>query len=287
MHDFSIVIPVYKLEFANNTEHFISLISSISRNCRNETVKDKVKEIVVVDDNGNSDLKAAIDNIFIQEDLKEKLVYVHNDKNVGQAKSRNIGFTYASGEYIHFIDQDDFISDDFYFCLIDNYADIIIGSPHLYINKLGYEIPYTRSAFNKKLKKTEKLGELWILLISNFAVSPGQYLIKGSVFNKVKGFPVLETRGSDDYCLLFKLAIENVSTKYVENAAFFYRIHDMQNRNSSQLKNSLIEFLNGQSFEKMPFYLRIVKFIRTRIFLWKVTSKIVFWYYFEDFKSKI
>ncbi|HUX95578.1 MAG TPA: glycosyltransferase family 2 protein [Bacteroidales bacterium] len=287
MKSFSIVIPVFNIEFENNTEYFRVLISSISRNCRNITVKDKLNEIVIVDDNGDSNLKEAFDVIFTQENLREKLIYIQNAKNEGQAQSRNIGCTFASGEYIHFIDQDDYISDDFYSLIINHLDDIVIGRPHLYLDRLGYEIPYTKATYRKKLKQTEKLRKLWVLLISNFAVSPGQYLIKRSVFNLADGFPVLKSRGSDDYGLLFKLAAKNVNMRYIDNAAFFYRIHSAQNRNNSQLKNSVIEFFNGRSFNNLSLSLLIVKFIRYRTILWKIVSKIVFWYYFENFKSKI
>jgi glycosyltransferase involved in cell wall biosynthesis len=66
-------------------------------------------EIVVVNDNGNlSDYKYEARNIVKEiTDSTDNIIYIENDKNIGAAKSRNIGLENSSGEFITFLDDDD------------------------------------------------------------------------------------------------------------------------------------------------------------------------------------
>ena len=286
MKNFSIVIPIYKIELENNFDYFIQLINSISRNCINVNIKKKLNEIVIVNDQVEKELKDIIENIFEKENLLKKLKYIQNAQNYGQAKSRNIGFLHTTGEYIHFIDQDDFIDENFYTNLIDQSEAILVGSPHLFLNSKQLEINYINNRYIRKLSNTKKISDLWLLLISNFAVSPGQYLISRKEFLRISGFPVLTNKGSDDYCLLFKLASIEASIKYCDKAVFFYRLHEMQNRNSSNLKKSVIEFFKQPNAIRLTRKLLFVKFIRKNIVLWRITSKIIYSFYFHKVKTK-
>lgn len=89
----SVIIPVYNVE-----EYIEECLVSVL----NQTIKDI--EIICVDD-GSSD--ASVD--IIQKYATDKRIIVFQKENGGQASARNIGVTMASGEYIYFLDSDDYL----------------------------------------------------------------------------------------------------------------------------------------------------------------------------------
>lgn len=95
MNKISIIIPVY------NSDSFIEkcLISVQQQSFTNF-------EVLIVDD-GSTDETINKINFFISSDNRFKL-YTHT-KPQGVAAARNLGFAKSSGEYIYFLDSDDFI----------------------------------------------------------------------------------------------------------------------------------------------------------------------------------
>lgn len=97
----SIIVPVY------NSEEYLT-------DCLNSLIGQTLEEIeiIVVDD-------ASIDNGFqilqnFASKYPNKVKIYRNLKNVGQSETRNIGLNYASGEYIGFIDSDDYVHPEMY-----------------------------------------------------------------------------------------------------------------------------------------------------------------------------
>lgn len=95
----SIIIPVY------NSEKYI-------RRCLNSILNQTFQdfEIILIDDNSKDNSLKIISEI--EETHKDKIKVLKNDKNVGAGASRNKGLKIASGEYITFIDSDDYIEEN-------------------------------------------------------------------------------------------------------------------------------------------------------------------------------
>lgn len=90
----SVIIPVY------NAERYCSdTISSVL----NQTYKNF--EIIIVDD-GSTDNSLKIIEDFANHESRIKVIHT---ENYGVSHARNVGLSYASGEWIHFIDSDDYI----------------------------------------------------------------------------------------------------------------------------------------------------------------------------------
>ena len=110
----SVIIPVY------NVEKYISqcLDSIINQSYEN-------LDIIVIND-GTKDKSAEIAKEFAQKDRRVK---VYDYENAGVSVARNRGLELAKGEYISFVDSDDWIHPDFYKRLADaletNNADIV------------------------------------------------------------------------------------------------------------------------------------------------------------------
>ena len=96
----SVIVPVY------NTQEYLTdcLLSLVKQTLSNI-------EIIVVND-GSTDGSLGIIQKFAK-DYPEKIV-VLNKENGGQATARNLGIQHASGEYIGFIDSDDYVHPDMY-----------------------------------------------------------------------------------------------------------------------------------------------------------------------------
>lgn len=82
-------------------------------------------ELVLVDD-GSPDNSSKICDEYAKKDSRIKVVH---KKNGGLSDARNAGMKVATGEYVSFIDSDDYVSLDFYETLfqtmIDNDSDIV------------------------------------------------------------------------------------------------------------------------------------------------------------------
>ena len=94
MPEISIIVPVYKVE--KYLDHCVSSL-------RNQSVHDI--EIILVDD-GSPDNCPTLCDAYAQQDSRIKVIHKENG---GVCSARNAGLDVASGEYIAFVDSDDYI----------------------------------------------------------------------------------------------------------------------------------------------------------------------------------
>lgn len=97
----SIIIPVYKVP-----EQYLS---RCIRSCLAQTIKEI--QIIIVHDHAN-DRCGEICDEFASKERRVLVIHRNEKKNVGLSAARNIGMQYAKGEWIYFIDGDDWIDDD-------------------------------------------------------------------------------------------------------------------------------------------------------------------------------
>ena len=111
----TVVVPVY-----NTGELLRECVDSILA----QTYKNL--EIILVDD-GSTDSSGEICD---QYSLKDSRISVYHQKNSGQASARNYALSIARGEYIGFVDSDDYIAPNMYETMVDslerNDADIVV-----------------------------------------------------------------------------------------------------------------------------------------------------------------
>lgn len=96
----SIIMPVYNAE-----QYLKESISSIL----NQQMQDF--ELILVNDCSTDNSGKMCDD-FAEED--ERIVAIHLEKNGGAGNARNVGICNSKGEYITFVDSDDFIEKDIY-----------------------------------------------------------------------------------------------------------------------------------------------------------------------------
>lgn len=105
MEKISVIVPVYKVE-------------KYLRRCVNSLIDQTYKnlEIILVND-GSPDECGKICDHFAEMD--DRITVIHQ-KNGGQSSARNTGLKFATGDFLGFVDSDDWIQRDMYQLLYEN-----------------------------------------------------------------------------------------------------------------------------------------------------------------------
>ena len=117
----SVIVPVYNVE-----KYLIEAVDSV---CKQSY---KNLEIILVDD-GSKDKSGDICNNLALQD--SRIIVYHKD-NGGLSSARNYGMDFANGEYIYFLDSDDFIQEETISKLFEGFLRNnnigIVSSPCIY-----------------------------------------------------------------------------------------------------------------------------------------------------------
>lgn len=110
---YSIIVPVYNVEL---------VLPRCIESVLNQTVSDF--ELILVDD-GSPDGSGSICDAYSERDSR---VHVIHQKNAGVSAARNAGIKAAQGEFIVFVDSDDFVEPDLLRYLSESDADFVMVS---------------------------------------------------------------------------------------------------------------------------------------------------------------
>lgn len=206
--DISIIIPIYK------GQQFIPYwIRKIEKNAVHLNSLHLRCELILVNDSPEEEIRA--------EDLQTcglSLKVLNSKENRGIHGARIYGLEHAEGEWIVFLDQDDWITDDYLLkqklCIKD--ADVVICNG--YIKKICTEISRFIYADYEEQRRVKDLS--FYISTGNPVYSPGQVMMK------VKAIPdswrrnKLKTNGADDYYLWILMLKEE--KKFVLNKEKLY-----------------------------------------------------------------
>lgn len=92
----SVIIPSY-----NSAQY----VGQAVKSALSQTIQEEV-EVIVIDDASSDHTQEAVKEISANM-AKRSLIYCRNEKNLGVAETRNKGIRMAKGEYIAFLDADD------------------------------------------------------------------------------------------------------------------------------------------------------------------------------------
>ena len=99
MDKVSVIIPTHK-----GSDRILVTVNSVL----NQTYKNL--EVIVVDDNGEGSLEQVKTFKALEELIKNKLVlYIAHQKNINGSAARNTGFSVSKGDFICFLDDDDYL----------------------------------------------------------------------------------------------------------------------------------------------------------------------------------
>lgn len=141
MSKVTIVVPVYNAEI---------YLSKCIKSLTNQTYTNI--EIILIND-GSTDRSR---EFCEKEALNDKRIKVIHIKNQGVSNARNIGIDLASGEFICFVDSDDYIDknmiEDLHKKIITDSADIVICGHRSIYSKEAAEIEHSPLFFSGKIQ---------------------------------------------------------------------------------------------------------------------------------------
>ncbi len=176
MPKISVIVPIY------NCEKYVSrCIESIM----NQTFHDL--EIILIDD-GSNDKSVEICKNLEKKDSRIKLICVENG---GVSRARNIGLDFAHGDFISFVDSDDYLIPEMYERmyknLIDNKADVSICGIMDYFTKRDGSIEKVRQSCIEGFFILDGEKAMEESLKSRlFSVNPVNKLFKRKLFDSIR-----------------------------------------------------------------------------------------------------
>jgi len=281
MPKISVIITVY------NVEKYLSrCLDSVV----NQTFKDL--EIICVND-GSTDNSAEILDRYAS---KDKRIIIINQKNGGLSAARNTGLRHASGQYIGFVDSDDWIDIDYYECLVGlaekNNADIVMAGMRVVDQDNIYDNTTPNMVTNNFVRKIKNLPNGGI----------NDKLLKSELFQGLE-FPV--GRYYEDNVVLLKVMYYSKIVVFTNSVSYYYFMnqsgicrttnndivkHKIQDRLYSA--RSMMDFAKehrlGQSRVVKDFILRTVicEFISKKSPYYKETKQILGFWFVHTFKLK-
>lgn len=198
----TIIVPVYKVE-----PYIYRCVDSII----NQTYKNL--EIILVDD-GSPDNCGSICDEYAKQDNRIKVIH---KKNGGLSDARNVGIDIACGDYLGFVDSDDWIEPDMVEILIDdattNNADISCCGYYKVYND-GSKLNNVRGFIDNRVFKGKEIFKNFFLF-TDFVIWNKIY--KKSIFKEIR-FPLgklyEDTRIMYKICDTANIATWNPLPKY-------------------------------------------------------------------------
>lgn len=240
-YNVSIIVPIYNCE-----KYLHKCIDSLLA----QTLPNI--EIILIDD-GSTDNSG---NICENYANNHKNIKVFHQQNSGPAKARNIGLENANGEYIGFVDSDDYISPDMYETLynlaIKNNIDVVTGDYYTVTDNQKshsgkFNIPSNRvinsDEISKILMNANESRILW------FAVK-GIYRLEIIKNNSIV-FPKMKLGEETIFILEFLLSAS--SMYYIDKPFYFYE-QTPDSLTRTKYKENLLPQLEKLYFAKKEIY---------------------------------
>ncbi len=228
----SVIVPIY------NVEKFLpkcieSILGSTYRNL----------EIILVDD-GSTDNCPKICDDYAKKDSRIQVVHKENG---GLSDARNKGIELAKGDYISFIDSDDYIDSDLYYNVINEFNDcvdvVVFGRYIEYENKTIISVP------QKNCLMTGKEALIDLASFKGFDMAAWDKVYRRKVIGDLR-FPF--GKKNEDYYLTYKLLDNAATVKFIQKPFYHY----VQRENSiSRGKSICFDAVDG-SIEEVEYVKR-------------------------------
>ena len=222
----SIIVPVYNIE-SKLPRCIDSILKQTNPNF----------ELLLVDD-GSSDRTGEICDTYAKNN--QRIIALHK-KNGGVSSARNVGILHASGDYIVFVDGDDFIAEDYLEKLQLTEEDLTVGSA-LYTDPDGNVTGVARSEKNLVEQVSVSNMVRWFEHGSLYSVWTSMF--RSSIIKEANlEFDEKTTRG-EDTIFMFEYVERCKQVRFVENNVYYYVKYGIDGSSSSSLNKKNIKALD-------------------------------------------
>ena len=205
MFKISIIVPIYNVE-----KYLRKCLESVV----NQTLKDI--EIICIND-GSTDNSLAILKEYAQKDARIKII---NQENSGVSASRNKGIELATGEYLMFLDSDDWLDlkalEILYKEISINKCDIVkFGIAEVYNNN-NIKMHDTNNLLSKKYEELPLESQIYLHLFCWDKIYKTNFIKNNSV-----NFP-LNIKTSEDCVFSILTLLSNAKIKNITDVLYYY-----------------------------------------------------------------
>ncbi len=220
----SIIVPVYNVE-----KYIDRCISSLLK----QTLEDL--ELIIVND-GSTDSSKKIIEKYLKK-YPSKIKYFEKE-NGGLSSARNFGLKYATGEYVGFLDSDDYVEKDMYKVMYDkakNENSDLIECDFLWEYYIDEKIINVKKDKRKKYKNKKELIKkprviVWNKLIKkNIIINNNIKFPEGLIYEDIEFFykllPYIKKISYVEYFFVHYVQRENsISNLYTKNVGDIFQI---------------------------------------------------------------
>ncbi|MDD3692601.1 MAG: iron-containing alcohol dehydrogenase [Oscillospiraceae bacterium] len=278
----SVIVPVYNVE-----EYLPRCLDSLV----NQTLQNI--EIIVINDGSPDNSQAIID------DYKKKyphIIKAYQKENTGVADTRNFGISKASGDYIGFVDSDDYISLDMYEKMVkkadETGSQVVVCRYKRFLKSGNASIPNVidKNAFGSSVQERPQ-----IILGSRPYLANKIFQRKLITENNIK-MPLL--RLCEDSAMTYPLLLLANKVELVDEPLYFYQVdredssvntYDDRLYDAFKSWDIIIDFYKNKGCFKSCYYAlaeqcRIIISVRLRALNWVTDKRFINDYIKQSFK---
>lgn len=250
----SIVVAVYNLE-----KYLPRCLEALV----NQTLEDI--EILCVDDGSTDSAPQIIDNY---QNKYPKKIKVFHKENGGEFTARNYGLERAIGEYVTFVDTDDYVdgtwAQKLYNAAKKNNADMAVCAFERIDLKTNKVIATNMNKYGYTVKELNENDDFMVFINP----APWNKIYK---LEKVKNFKFLPFRGFNDMLFLLSSYSQIKRIAFVPEVLYHYylrydsQIHNVNKKDVDNLKKYFLEvkqlYIEKDKYEEMKYIIDLMAFI--------------------------
>lgn len=211
----SVIVPVY-----NGADRLSVCLKSISR----QTYKNF--EMIIIDD-GSTDDTLAICKCWASLD---KRLHVYHQKNMGPSAARNFGIAESQGEYIYFVDSDDWLNpnllQEMIKCSLDTDSQIVFTRYNLISANTGEEISNKRKIPYPYEDVTSNVEALKLLIPDRLPSFTWSFLSRRSLFFIPERINFPDYKIMEDQAILYQLVSRASRVGFIHKKLYNYVVRE-------------------------------------------------------------
>ena len=277
----SVIVPIY-----NSVKYLPDCLDSLV----NQTL-DEIEIIAILDASFDGSLEILKD---YEKRYPDKIKVYVNSHNLGPGATRNIGISIASGEYIGFLDSDDYVNFGMYKKMYDmavknNYPEIVTTGI-VFVKDNKYLKDNFKESFNTK-------GRIINVLNNPLAILDKSPSVCNKIFRRdiVKNYPFVENRMWEDVAFSYAKMFRANRILSFNDADYFYRRNSegVSAKSSKPNSNILDIFVIADTLEKelrktnrFELFKDYIRFIQISYSLYRILE-ILAWDIDEELKENL